>query len=243
MDERVKHRIIGFIVIFALIAIVAPILVKTTKPVWKSIQTTTTFHIPNAKLRHPKMVVKDPPNEWTKSNRVAHISLDKSITSAILKETHKKVLETKVEVLRPSVLPSIKPAPKLSLVSELERIPDFPKIEKIQHTKTLPLKLKKAVSPTVKKKVKHATIRPTSVSKKKHYHVVLGAFNRSRNVGILLTRLKKMGYGAHTHKITTKNGKHYTQVILNQTYLRQDTGKIIKLFNDKLHILGVVRRT
>lgn len=242
MDERVKHRIIGFIVIFAVIAIVAPILIKTTKPVWKSIQTTTTFHIPNAKLRHPRMAVKEAPEEWSKGSRVAHISLDKSITTEILKNTNNSSHQTPNSSHR-SEVPPIKAPPKLSLVSQLERIPSFPKIEKTVKRPNVEIQPKHRPTTTVpKKKIKYSRKKDQGKQVHTQYHIVIGSFKHHRNVTKLLTSLKRMGYDAHTRQIKTKQGKRYTQVILNQTYLRQDTGKIIKLFNDKLHIRGVVRR-
>lgn len=241
MDERVKHRIIGFIVIFALIAIITPILLKSTKPVWKSIQTSTTFQIPHAKLRRPKMVIEEKSEEWKKPLKPAHVLLTPETNQ--LNETKSDTNKVALSHEKPAIK-------KVSLISELQVIPPLPLKEKpiaheVQKAPDKP-KTKQTAKVSFSHKPPFLTELTQTKSHKKttkrRYQVVLGTFKKQENVEALLKKLKIMGYKAHFRSVSTRKGVHYRQVILTQTYANKDTLKLLKLFNDKLHIRGVVRR-
>jgi cell division septation protein DedD len=230
MDERVKHRLIGFLVIFAVIAILAPIVIKTTKPVWKSIQTSTTFRIPHSPLRKPHMVMKEEAHDWKKPLQVAAVSLDKPVSEPLVEHKAKQVRPTK----------KVKITKKL-LVSKLEPIPALPEAPKLVLVK--PVKILKKQSSPLGEVIKVSLKKTPEIAsvKSKQFRIVLGTFKKDKNVTNLLKKLEKLGYKAHTKNIKTKKGLNYKQVILTQSYKQTETVKLLQYFNDTLHVDGVLR--
>ncbi len=240
MDEKIKHRIVGFVVIFAVIALFAPLLFTTTKPAWRSIQEKTTFRIPK-EPKKPEVVVKTPTIEWKKPLKVAHISLDdhpfkegqaqktkpnkttKPRRTMMLVDKEALAREEKALMLAHHDTPiASEPSKKMALVRVIGD----------ESTK-----LKTKTKPVVKRRrVKKATIskRPG------HYRVQMASFSHAGNAKALVKKLKAMGYKAYIEKSTSQHGLPFSKVLVGRGIRKQDARKLVKTFEKAFHFKPII---
>lgn len=115
MDEKMKHRVIGMIVIVSILMILSPIVLKTTEPSWQTLHRRGEFQIPKKPKPLPTVIVKRPVKEWRAPTEFNTKNLDnKEPIKLTLKEVKALPMKSRVESL-PKVVS--KPAEKNNIAS------------------------------------------------------------------------------------------------------------------------------
>ena len=192
MDERVKHRLTGLVVILAISVVFLPALMKKS-----------THHFEE----HMSLSVNLPPKPPAPKVDIA----DKNVLFQSVKVVHVDI--------PPAVVAT---APRLTQIAKAEplSIKSFvqPTPSPVAKTAVALVKAKQVVAPVVKV----AAIAPQKLAqsataglKKEMYAVQLGSFAQQNNAKVLVSRLRSKGYIASYSKFSGKQGEFY-QVIVGQ---------------------------
>lgn len=222
MNERVKYRVTGLIVIISAAAIFVPTLVKNSNHRFEE-NISLAVHLP-PKPKAPKVIIA---NEKTmfQSMKVAQVDIPKVIQEVKATQIAKaEMLSTK------SVVPTAPIASK-PILAKTELI-----IAPAAKAAALPKKLAKVEEAKAIK-----AIKPVDV-KKAVYAVQLASFTQQDNAKSLVTRLRSKGYIASYNKYTGKQGEFY-KVIVGQVHQMDEAKNLQKKLADSLQLHGFVVKT
>ena len=189
MDERIKHRLTGMVVIVAIAAIFLPaVLKKSNQHIEENVN--LSVRLP-AKPPIPKVEVADK-NTLFKSIKVAEVSRP-----------------TVAVTPRPM---SIAKAEPLSIKSVVLSAPIINKQPAIAKAESVGVPAVKVVAVSSQKQAKAVVLN------KQMYAVQLASFTQQENAKSLVTRLRSKGYIATYNKFTGKKGEVYKVTVgqLNQ---------------------------
>lgn len=165
MDERMKHRAIGFIVIIAVMLIVAPVVIKSTEPVWHTLHRRGEFSMPKEKPRESVAEIKHAKEKWQAPKPVTTVNLDKARDLTLNLQPVKRLpIKTRLESLPTvsAVRLAKKPIKPVITHSVAKTVKPVVTIKPLQLKKSpvmkpvKPLTLKsKVIKPVVKKSVSH----------------------------------------------------------------------------------------
>lgn len=219
MDERLKHRLVGFLVVLSIVAIFVPAIIKKSNHRFEGDR----LHVVSIRLpEKPALPMVVVPTEETvfKRVKVAHVDIDTAIQPVESLATISKAerLSTPTDLSRPVLASQISPVQDLAAVQKHES-----KLLAVQLKKTdKPLLNAKNIKPASKPILaKVATnnhnntkARPNLI-RKKAYAIQLGTFSDRSNALSLLNKLKKIGFNAHFIEISNKNSKIYKVLVGN----------------------------
>ena len=183
IDERVKHRLTGLVVIISIAAIFLPAMMK------KSNQ-----HFDESVSASIKLPAKPIPPKLTIQN-------DKALFKTIqLARVDKPI---RVDVPPVSKFSKAEPISKTSTIAPVIVQQKVPVLTK----KTIVQVRTKAVHPDMIKSASSALL------KKDRYAVQLASFSQQSNAQVLVSRLRSQGYSANYIKILGKQGEYYKVVV------------------------------
>ena len=200
MDERIKHRLTGMVVIVAIAAIFLPaMLKKSNQHIEENVN--LSVRLP-AKPTLPKIDVADKTTLFH-SVKVAEIAMP-SVTGA---SRHLQIAKAEPLAIK-SVVP---PAPILNKQTDIA-------------------KAESVVAPAVKAlAVSSQKLAKAVVLKKQMYAVQLASFVQQENAKSLVIRLRSKGYIATYNKFTGKKGDFYKVIVgqLNEIDKAKNLQKIL----------------
>ena len=215
MDERVKHRLTGVVVILSIAVIFLPAMMKKSNQHFEE-NISMSLKLPNKPM--PPIVSIPKQSEMFKSVKVAHVDIQ-----AVVDEPYKSVI-AKAEPL------SVSPAPKLAKaalpVKTVIAAAATPAKPVLAVKKALPAKIVTAMSKNIKE----------------GYGVQLASFTQQRNALYLVARLRKQGFTANYNKINGKQGQYY-QVVVGLVNQRNDAVNLQKKIASNMQLNGFVIKT
>ena len=215
MDERMKHRLIGIIVIVSILMILAPIVLKTTEPSWHTLHRRGEFQIPQKPKPLPTVIVKKTVKEWRAPNEFKTTTLDKKPIKLTLKEVKPLPMQTHIETL-----------PKVTL-------------KKLTSKVTKPMH-----SGHIVKRPKVRSISKLASKHQRHrYHIQVATFSNQRNALSVQNRLEKMGLRSAVKQYTTKQGKQLYQVHLLESFSKDKAHRITLKMKKKFKVNSLIRRS
>ena len=240
MDERVKHRLTGLIVILSIVAIFLPAVVKKSNQRFEeslsfSVRLPPKPVLPNVAVSDEKKVFEtvkvarvDVPAvvEISKPIQIARaepISRASSLPSAPVSKTAPIVAENKASTL-------VKLNKKTVMAKSSKKITN----DKARAVASTPAKVA-----IVSKKLATAAVIGV---KKDMYAVQLASFSQRNNALSLVARLRNKGYKA---SYSTSNGKQglYYKVTVGQLNQRNDAVHLQKQLADSMQLNGFIVKT
>ncbi len=214
MDERMKHRLIGIIVIVSILMILAPIVLKTTEPSWHTLHRRGEFQIPQKPKPLPTVIVKKPVKEWQAPSEFKTTILDKKPIKLTLKEVKPLPMQTHIETL-----------PKVTLKKLI------PKVTKPRHSGHM---VKRPKGRSISKVApKHQRYR---------YHIQVATFGHERNALSVQKQLKVMGLRSVVKRYKTKQGKELYQVHLLESFGKEKAYRIARKMKKTFKVDSLLRR-
>ena len=188
MDERVKHRLTGLVVILSIAAIFVPALMKKSTHHFEE-NMSLSINLP-AKPAAPKVAIVDK-KALFQSVKVAHVNLPVA-----------------TQAPRPTQIAKAEP---ISIKSVVPPAPVMNKVAVFAKAKVL-------VTPVAKPATPPAKLAQSVVRDKELYAVQLASFVQQDNAKLLVARLRGKGYIASYNKFSGKQGDFYKVVVgqLNQ---------------------------
>ena len=183
IDERVKHRLIGLIVLLSIAGVFLPAIMKKSQHFEDSIS--LSVRLP-AKPPAPKVLVGEEKTVF-QLVKVAHVDIP--------------------------VIPEAKPIQiaKAEPISIKSIVPSMPMIHnkpnEIKIASIVRPAMKSAAAPRALAKAAVVAL------KKEGYAVQLASFSRQGNAASLVLRLRNKGYKASYNKIINKNGAYYKVIV------------------------------
>lgn len=222
IDDRIKHRLTGLVVIISIGVIFLPaMLKKSTHHLNESMK--VSLKLPSKPVL-PKVAI---PNQATmfQSVKVAHVE----IPTVIQAQRVSKI--AKAEPLRSK--PVITPTPVIAKT--------MPEPKPVQTAKILPVNkpvqtAKVIVQP--KPVAKAAIVIPS----KDYYAVQLASFTQKINAESLVSRLRKQGYAASYNKFNNKQGQFY-QVLVGQLNQKEQALNLQKKLASNMQLSGMIVKT
>ncbi len=189
MDERVKHRLTGLVVILAVAAIFLPAMLKKSNQHFEE-TLNLSVRLP-AKPVSPKVNIENKDTMF-QSVKVAQVTV-----------------LTPVEAPRPSQIAKAEPLRATSIVPPAPTANKKPVLAKAEIVRA---PVVKAAASATQKLVKSVAL------KKEMYAVQLASFTQQNNAKLLVTRLRSKGYVASYSKFSGKQGEYYQVLVgeLNQ---------------------------
>jgi DedD protein len=238
MDERLKHRLVGLLVVLSIAAIFVPAIIKKSNQRFEGNRlNVVSIRLPE-KPPMPKVIV---PTEETvfKRVKVAHVNIDtaKQPVEALATISRAEKLSQPKALNNRPVLALAEEAPQKT--SQLPSVQELKPIQNAQNTqnaqtpqlhesKLLAVQMQKAEKPLLKAKNQKPVYKPDNKStlakvatnspqakaisasaKKSAYAIQLGIFSEKRNALALLNKLKKNGFDARFIESSKKNAKTY----------------------------------
>lgn len=210
MDESLKHKIIGFVVITAIIFTVLPYLISNSKPAWLVQEEKKAFHIP----KRPKPIA------------VAEISPETQPKKALLDNKEpSKVAKAKIDAKEQASVDSFV-SQSMNTFADMQSITK-PHITIAKLSNEIPAsvvsKEKKVKGPVtnkkesklsaVKQKQKSTTVVDKSI-KASVYSLQVATFSKKDFAERMIKKLKKQGFDVYSMPTTNKKGKSYTVVMV-----------------------------
>jgi DedD protein len=215
VDERVKHRIVGLVVILSLATIFIPPVVKKSNRYFEA-NNRLSVKLP-AKPIAPKVVVKSEKAVF-ETVKIAHVAMPKLVEPLKL---------TQIAKAEPISVKSIIPAaPQLNqavMVAKAEEVIVTPK----------PQAKNQAVITPIKKEMNK------ELAKRQIYAVQLASFSQQDNAKSLVNRLRNKGYVATYNKSTGKQGDIY-KVLVGQVYARDEAQILQKKLAESMQLNGFI---
>lgn len=214
MDERVKNRLTGILVIISIAVIFLPAMMKKSNHRFDE-NVNVSLKLP-AKPSLPKVAI---PNQQTlfKTVKVAHIDIP------VIPHVQRTSQLAKAEPLAP--LPSSK-------------INSSKVVKPVEIAKTTPIK-----SAPVATKTAPLKLTATNSNKQKEmFAVQLASFTQQDNAKLLVARLKQQGYSATYNRLTNKQGTFY-QVLVGQMNQKDEAMVLQKKLVANMQLSGFVVRT
>lgn len=222
LDERIKHRLTGMVVILSIAAIFIPTVVKKSNHHFEE-NIHLTVNLPPKPPLPNVTIVND--KAMFQSVKVAQVSIPPMIEKAHI------VRIAKIEPLTiRSSLPAVPVVSKKPIVVQAKNTI-------IKADAKLKTKVIAAVVPTKKYLPTNKNMaKPLFAAKKPVYSVQLASFAQQKNAQLLVNRLRNKGYIANYNKFSTKQGEFYKVVVgqLNQKDAAKNLQKQLAL-NMQLH--------
>ncbi len=213
LEERVKHRLIGVVVLLSIAGLFLPAIMKKSNPHFEE-RISLSVRLP-VKPNAPKVSITEEKTVF-QAVKVAHVDIP---TMPQAKPTQiAKAESLSIKSIVPSP-PIIKTPPRVVNLASIVR----PAI--------------KSASPP-NKLAKAAVI----ALKKEGYAVQLASFSRQVNAESLVQRLRSKGYKASYNKTTNKQGAYY-KVIVGELHGRDDALRIQKQLASNLQLNGFIIKT
>lgn len=217
MDERVKHRLTGLIVILSIAAIFLPAIMKKSNQRFEE-NVSFSVRLP-AKPLPPEVAVTDEKTVF-QSVKVARVDIP-----------------TEIEI-KPAQITKAEP---ISIKSDAPVAP----IHSVNKRTTLSnASIESVVVPAVQAAVAPKKLANTVVgaAKKEVYAVQLASFTQRNNAMSLVARLRSKGYVATCNKANGKQGVYY-KVIVGQLHQRNEAINLQKKLADSMRLNGFIIKT
>jgi DedD protein len=221
MNERIKHRLTGLVVIISIAVIFLPAMMKKSNQRFEE-NMHVSLKLP-AKPVPPKVAI---PNQQTmfKSVKVAHVDVPK-----VTKEAH------------PSQIAKAEPLSiKATRATELAKISQETKpVEVVK-----PVSIAKSAEP-VKPTSAHVNaaskvaFKNNRAGKKETYAIQLASFSQQSNAESLVSRLRSKGYVASYNKSSGKQGEFY-KVLVRQLNQREAALSLQKKLAENMQLNGFI---
>lgn len=229
MDERVKHRIIGLAVIFALIIMFAPVLIKRSN-YQNNKRGHTSFKIPTAPPK-PQFLVEE--DETFKPMKVAHISLDKPQPSVA--KVPKSILVQQPTSTAQSRTKPQPTKPSIAVTKPTMTKPAAPALVTAKKVSKSPVKVS-AKAPTPK----HSTGK--NVAFKPQYAIQLASFSNPKYAKGLVQKLKKQGYAAYYQVKKNTKGQKIVRVMVAPKKKTEKAKQLLAELRHNMHLNGIIVR-
>lgn len=217
MDERVKYRLTGMVVILAVAAIFLPAMLKKSNQHIEE-------HI-NLSVRLPAK--PNPPNVLVADKKTMFQSAKEPEVAVSAPVPAPKPLQiAKAEPL--SIKSVVPPAPIINQRPIVAKMPSAPTLS--------PTPAVKAVAASSQKWVKAVVI------KRQRYAVQIASFSQQENAKLLVNRLRSKGYVATYNKFTGKKGDYY-KVLVGQLNKIDEAKVLQKQLATSLQLNGFVVKT
>lgn len=229
LDERVKHRLIGFAVILSLAAIFAPAVMKKSSQRFDK-EIGMRIELPPKPVL-PKIVVTDQ-EKLFKSVKVAHVKLPAAPSGQEPQQLAQ--IENRI------------PLEAIAAEADKDFVAPIPAIEKVKTVKA-----ESPVKPLVEAQplllAKTATTPSKAVLKKpllialnqEIYSVQLASFARRENAQVLVNRLQKKGFTGKIVKVSSKNGPQF-KVFVGKSNKKEQALKLKNQLATALQLHGFV---
>ena len=216
LDERLKHRLTGLVVIISVAIIFVPAMIKRSnqrleESINVSIQLPPKPSVPSVNVSKQETIFNEV--------KVAHVDIPAvPAAPAVIKPVARPTQIVKLDV----------PVNKKTNPAATVRRSELPK--KVVNTTTvsradLPNKLVKTIA-----------------MKEGGYGVQLASFGQQVNAQALVNRLKSHGYPANYNKISTRQGAFY-KVVVGQLAKRDDAEFLQKKLSQNMQLKGFVVKT
>lgn len=210
LDERVKHRLIGLVVIVCTAAIFLPALMKKSNQRFEE-NVSISVHLP-AKPLAPKVAVAD----------------EKTMFQSV--KVAKADIPAVIEKPRANQIAKAEP---ISIKSTVPIAPILNKEPIIAKAETL-------VVPAVKTAVlANKVVKPAKEAAQAIYAVQLASFTQKINAEQLVTRLRSKGFKASYNKSMGKQGEYY-KVIVGQVKQRNEAKNLQKQLLASMQMNGFI---
>jgi len=216
LNERLKHRIIGVVVIVAIAVIFLPAVMKKSNYRFDD-NVSLSVHLPK-KPALPNVVVKDEKAMFT-TVKIVHVAIPTADVAAPL-----------VQTVKARVIGEILP---------LDKNPGLTKAELLV-APVLKQAAKLNKRDVVAKKI--AVQRQRPALKKDVYAVQLASFSQEKNANSLVKSLRTNGYKASYAKISNKNGELY-KVIVGALKQKIQAQNLQQQLSAKLQLNGFIIKT
>jgi DedD protein len=217
MDERIKHRLTGLVVILSIAAIFLPAVMKKSNQRFEE-NVSFSVRLP-AKPLAPAVAITDEKTVF-QSVKVARVDVPASVEAKPAQIARAEPISIKSAV---PAAPVIAVEKKPSLASaRIESV-----IAPAVHAAIAPKKLANTVVGAVKKEV---------------YAVQLASFTKRNNAMSLVALLRSKGYAATYNKANGKQGLYY-KVIVGQLNQRHEALSLQKKLSDSMRLNGFIIKT
>ena len=213
IDERVKHRVIGIIVLLSIAAIFLPAIMKKSNRHFEESMSLSVRLPP--KPMTPQVAIAEEKTIF-QSVKVAHVDIPPLAEASPVQISKAEPIRTNAQV------------PAASAVAEVPKIVNVASIVKPA--------VKSIVAP--KKLAKAAVV----ALKKEGYAVQLASFAQQANAQTLVARLRSQGYKASYNKTSNKSGAYY-KVIVGEINQREEALRLQKKLADNMRLNGFIIKT
>ena len=213
IDERVKHRLIGVIVLLSIAGVFLPAVMKKSNQHLEE-KISLSVRLPVRPIE-PKIAVAEEKTVF-QSVKVAHVDIPS------------------MAQVKPNQIAKAEPISIKSIVASAPIITKKPMVMKV--ASIVKPAVKSAAAP--KKLAKAAVV----ALKKEGYAVQLASFSQQVNAESLVHRLRSKGYQASYNKITNKQGAYY-KVIVGQLHQRDEALRLQKKLASNMQLSGFIIKT
>ncbi len=233
MKVQMKQRIIGGIVLLAILAIFLPVMFhssRSSRTLQMSLKMPRQPQSPQVTLQLPsqRQVLTESQQAGVTATDMASKTKNQLIANS---ENHAKTLVSAI--------------PQKSAAKE--KPVTTPKTSLLVKPVASELSAPKKNSPPKKKLRKEKKLRHSkkywqrSITVPKAWVVQLGTFGNSANAKRLILRLRKKGFDAYIRKSKGSNGKFYTKVFVGPELLKKRILRVKQRLQSDVHINGLVR--
>ena len=213
MNERVKHRLTGLVVIVSIAVIFLPAMMKKSNQHFAE-SMNVSLKLPS-KPNLPKVAIPKQ-QAMFQSVKVAHVDIPK-----LTHEQHA------TQIAKAESLSAKQIVPTLPVIAKA-LVPEKPVVSTALATPS-------ALKVPVKVEPKHTTV----AFKKETYAVQLASFSQQSNAQTLVTRLRGQGYVASYNKFNGKQGEYF-KVIVGQLHQRDDAINLQKKLANNMQLNGFI---
>lgn len=213
MNERVKHRLTGFVVVLSIAVIFLPAMMKKSNQHFEE-NVSVSLKLPTKPT--PPNVAMPTKSVMFESVKVAHVDISPDVNEP------QKLVIAKAE---PISIPA-------STIATRE-----PTTKSVITAPVIAKKVTAVVSASAPKK-EVAVVTPA----KGKYGVQLASFSQQSNAESLVTRLRKQGYVATYNKSVSKQGQVY-KVVVGQVAQKLDAANLQKKLASNMQLKGFVIQT
>lgn len=233
MDNALKQRILGVIVLFALIGICITVLLHNNKVSQRQQMREPRHHLIAQTESQPTEALPPPPTlkeiAHAKPTPATSVSSHEDTTTTTVKTTHVKTSTPSTASVfgNTNETPTTKPVVTHPLTSQA-----MASIPSVHKTTTLP----RIFNSTETTK----TTKPEKTLTTKTFSVQVGTFSNRENATALVKALHGRGFAATTQSVKVKHGE-MTRVVIGEKGLTRKEAESIKLrLNKSLHLTGII---
>lgn len=219
IDERVKHRLTGVVVILSIAVIFLPAMMKKSNQHFED-SMTVSLALPTKPT--PPAVAIPNQTELFQSVKVAHVDIKAIPTEPVATKT--------VSLSTPISIPTIIETPQSSPVTPTAIVAEV----------STPVKA--VVKPVMERKKIATLIAPKAQTQKEGYAVQLASFTQKRNAEYLVSRLRHQGYTATYNVLNNKEGDVF-KVIVGSLHQKEAAIHLQKQLAANMQLKGFVVKT